>query len=243
MADRNTIRRVVREFSLKRVDAIALRDRLTESKIRVYEETLRDLANQIGITTPPEIQPAVKLALGIESGNHARSITDTFNHDLAEYAFRFGRQLDEDELRDTLSAWVDNRNAQRAPIIATTEMYWAHADALMAGFMEAGLGDAEFDFGGHPELGDEPPECDICAALEETNPHPLREVIRIGTPHPNCRQRWHARHLEVLVLALKSHDVQLGARVAGIVGKPSLISRAGTRAQAAKAIRSRRIPR
>jgi hypothetical protein len=128
-------------------------------------------------------------------------------------------------------------------VIAVTEMYWAHADALMAGFMEAGLGDAQFDFGGHPELGDEPPECAICAALEATNPHPLREVIRIGCPHPNCRQGWHARNLEVLMLALQSQDVQLGARVAGIVGKPSLIARAGNRRKAAAAILSGRIPR
>lgn len=243
MADRNTIRRVVREFSLKRADAIALRDRLTDSKTRVYEATLKDLAEQIGLTITPEVQPAVKLALAVESGNHARSIVDTFNHDLAEYAFRFGRQLDEDQLRDTLKAWVENRNAQRAPIIAVTEMYAAHADALMSGFMEAGLGDALFDFGGHPELGDEPPECIICAALEETNPHPLREVIRIGSPHPNCRQTWHARHMEVLALALKSQEVQLGAKTAGIVGKPSLIARAGSRKKAAAAILSRRLPR
>jgi hypothetical protein len=243
VADRNTIRRVVRELALKRRDVEGIRDRLTAAKIDVYERTLRDLAAQLKLKTPPVVSGQVKLALGIESGNHARSIVKTFNKDLANYAFKFGRQLEEDELRQTLRAWVDNRNTSRAPIIAVTETYGPYADALMAGFLEAGLGDAEFDFGGHPEEGDEPAECIVCLALEDTNPHPLREVIRIGSPHPNCRQNWHVRQLQHLILQLQSTDVQLGAKPAGIVGRPSLIHRAGGRAPAARAIRSRRIPR
>lgn len=243
MADRNTIRRVVRELAFtKRADVEALQERLTAAKIDVYERTLRDLAQLLKLTATPDVSGQVKLALSIESGNHARSIIKTFNNDLAQYAFKFGRQLEEDELRQTLRAWVDNRNKSRAPIIAVTETYGPYADALMAGFLEAGL-DAEFDFGGHPEAGDEPAECIVCLALEETNPHPLREVIRIGSPHPNCRQNWHVRNLQMLLLQLASTDVQLGAKPAGIVGRPSLIHRAGGRAPAARAIRSGRIPR
>lgn len=243
MADRNTIRRVVREFALKRRDAIALRDRLTDAKASVYEATLRDLAEQLRLTAQPQVSGVVRLALQIEAGNHSRSIVNTFNRDLAEYAFRFGRLLDEGQLRSTLQAWVENRNAQRAPVIAVTEMYAAYFDALMAGFMQAGLGDALFDFGGHPELGDEPAECIICAALEARSPHPLRDVIRIGTPHPACRQNWHARNMDALVSQLEDRDVQLGAVPAGIVGKASLIDRAGGRRQAAKAILAGRLPR
>ena len=243
MADRNTIRRAVRSFALKRADVDALKDRLTDAKIRVYEETLRDLANQLGLTQPIELSPNVKLALGIEAGNHARSIVKTFNDDLVAEAFRWGPALEDHDLRLTLSAWVDNRNRQRAPIIAVTETYGPYADALMAGFTEAGLVDAEFDFGGHPELGDEPPECSICIALAQTSPHPLKTVVKIGTPHPHCRQNWHPRDVAKLIKQLTNKDVQLGAATAGIVGRTSLITRAGSRQAAVDAIRSGRIPR
>jgi hypothetical protein len=243
VADRNAIRRAVRPYALKRVDVKALRERLLTAKLAVYERTLQDLAQQFGITTPIKVSEQVRVALGVEAGNHARSIAKTFNNDLAAYAFRFGGALQEWELRMTLAAWVDNRNAQRAPIIAVTETYGVYADALMAGFMEAGLEDALFDFGGHPELGDLPPECVICAALETKSPHPLKTVIRIGIPHPNCRQNWHARDVDALLEQLQDRSVQLGAHTAGIVGRPSLITRAGGRRQAAKAILSGRIPR
>ncbi len=243
MADRNTIRRLVRELALKRADVEQIEQSLESSKETVYESTLQDLAQRLGITTPPKVSSFVRVALAIEAGNHARSIADTFNRDLAHYAFKVGRELDEDELRRTLRAWAENRNAQRGPIIAITETASPYADALMAGFMEAGLGDALFDFGGRPEAGDEPPQCAICAALQETSPHPLRRVIRIGNPHPGCRQNWHPRDLDQLREQLASRDVQLGARPAGIVNRSSLIHRAGNRARAVKAIRSGRIPR
>lgn len=220
-----------------------LRDRLAASKLSVYERTLLDLAQQIGITARVDVSPNVKVALAVEAGNHARSIARTFNNDLVDYAFRFGRQLDESELRSTLRAWVDNRNAQRAPIIAVTETYTAYADALMAGFIEAGLGDMLFDFGGHPELGDEPPECAICAALEAKSPWPAKVVVRIGVPHINCRQNWHPRDVEKAIELLSDKNVQLGARTAGIVGRRTLIDRAGGRRQAAKAILAGRVPR
>ncbi|HEY3435082.1 MAG TPA: hypothetical protein VGK41_05470 [Solirubrobacterales bacterium] len=243
MADRNTIRRLVRELALKRADLERIKESLTTTKETVYESTLQDLAQRLGITTPPQVSGQVRLALAIESGNHARSIVQTFNTDLAYYAFQFGRQLDEEELRRTLRAWAENREASRNPIIAITETAGPYADALMAGFMEAGLGDALFDFGGRPEAGDEPPKCAICAALVETSPHPLKRVIRIGNPHPGCRQNWHPRDLAKLIEQLASRDVQLGARPAGIVGRPSLIHRAGNRAAAVRAIRSGRLPR
>jgi hypothetical protein len=243
VADRNAIRRVIREFAMKKADVEALRDRLRDAKITVYEQTLIDLSRKLGITTAIDVSPDVKLALAIEAGNHARSIGETFNNDLVEYAFRFGRALDEDELRWSLQAWVENRNAQRAPLIAVTETYGPYADALMAGFIAAGLEDAEFDFGGHPELGDSPPECAICAELEKNGPWPVKTVIRIGTPHPACRQNWHPRDLEKLVEQLRDKNVQLGAQLAGIVGRRTLIDRAGGRRQAAQAIRSGRLPR
>ena len=243
MADRNTTRRLVRELALKRADVARIKESLTTTKETVYESTLQDLAQRLGIVVPPKVSAQVKLALAIESGNHARSIADTFNRDLAHYAFQVGRELDDDELRRTLRAWAENRDAQRAPVIAITETAYPYADALMAGFMEAGLGDALFDFGGRPEAGDEPPQCAICAALQETSPHPLRRVIRIGNPHPGCRQNWHPRDLAKLVEQLVDRNVQLGARPAGIIGRPSLIHRAGNRARAVKAIRSGRIPR
>lgn len=228
---------------MKKADVQALRDRLLASKINVYEKTLFDLAQQIGIGVRVDVSPDVRVALGIEAGNHSRSIAQTFNNDLVDYAFRFGRQLDENELRNSLRAWVENRNAQRAPIIAVTETYAAYADALMAGFLEAGLDDLMFDFGGHPELGDEPPECIICAALEAKGPWSLATVIRIGSPHPNCRQQWRPRDLEKAIELLTDKTVQLGAKPAGIVGRRTLIDRAGGRRQAAKAILAGRIPR
>lgn len=218
--------------------------RLYQAKQHVYLEAIRDVAQQLGILPlPTELAPAVLAPLNIESRQHSRSIVKTFNKELAEYAFSHGRLLDEGELGTTLRAWIDNRNATRAGMIAVTETYGPYADAIMASFRDAGLEDAKFDFGGHPELGDEPPECIICAALEAKSPHPLAMVVKIGNPHPNCRQAWHAVNPVALRARLTDKSVVLGRKPSGIVGKSSLIHRAGSREAAARAIRSGRIPR
>lgn len=215
---------------MKKREVDALAARLRTAKVDAYRQTLHRLAQDMGSLATVELSPEVLADLGIEARQHAVTISRSFNRDLATYARRITPGLDKQDLRSSLRAWVENRNSSRAPVIAVTEVYGPHADATVAFFKELGLDDATFDFGGHPE--DDPPECEICAALVATNPHPLREVARIGTPHPNCRQNWHPR---VEASQVPGH-VELGQVLGGIVGTKMLVQRAGSRAAAADMI-------
>lgn len=242
MATRSEIRAAVRFYSLKKRDIERLVELLRRAKIDAAERTLQALIDQLGLQMQVRLRSRLLVPLGLEARYHARRIARQFNEDLAVYAARH-RLLSKKDLRRTLAAWADNRNRQRAPIIAVTEAYSAHADALLGGFLELGLeADAEFDFGGHPE--DDPPDCAICKALVATSPHPLRRVVQIGVPHPNCRQLWHARDRDRLIAHLVDIGLtELGNRSGGIANRRTLIDRAGGRQQAAEAIRSGRLPR
>jgi hypothetical protein len=230
VATHSETRAAVRFFGMGRRDTQALAERLREAKIATYTETLHRQAQQLGSLATVDLSPQVLGDLGIEATQHAQSIARTFNRDLARYAARISSGIDKQDLRSSLRAWSENRNMQRAPVIAATEVYGPHADATMAFFMELGLLDSEFDFGGHPE--DDPPVCEICAALVATNPHPLKEVIRIGTPHPRCAQNWHWLGDSSQVPG----HVEVGGQTAGIVGGKMLVQRAGSRAAAVEQI-------
>lgn len=241
MASYDQVRNAARRYGLGRRDVQRLTRLLQQTKRDVFAQTLAELGDQLGVAITPTAKAL--LPVRIDAGNQARRIAENFNRDLARYAFT-QRDLPAAELNKALGEWVGKRNRVHAPLIAITESYTSHADATMAAFLEL-VPDAEFDFGGHPEKGDEPPECAICQALHDTNPHPASRVVAIGNPHPGCRQHWHARNIEALKEQLQERgvdaiDLNKGG---GIAGRRSLIERAGSRTAAADAVRSGKIPR
>jgi hypothetical protein len=238
VATSSQVRTAARKYAQKKRDIDRLTDLLIRTRLEVYERTLRDVVDQLGADRDVQLSPRVRAQLNIEARRHARLIARNFNDALAEYAVRVGPGLSDQELRRTLALWAENRNQRHAPLIAVTEAWGPHADATMAAFLELGLDDARFDFGGHPD--DSPPACDICQALVDTNPHPLTRVLQIGVPHPQCEQRWRVRGKPRVA---STGDEPLGQRVAGVIGRDTLIQRAGSREAAVRAIRSGSFPR
>jgi len=210
------------KLTMKERDIRALADKLYRAKRRVFRATLLEVARSFGSPVGrPSLSPEVEAALRSEASEHAAQIAATFNADLEAKAA--------DLPNDELEAWVRARQRRRARPTATTEAYSAHADAILSATRDLGLV-AEFDFGGHPELGDADPMCEICQALMATNPHTFDEVVAIGTPHPACAQDWHFARVDVRPDAAAFDN--LGTTPGGIVGNKTLIERAGGRQQA-----------
>lgn len=210
-------------------DVNRIADKLLVTKRRVYRRTLRELARRLGYRDQglPKLSDEVLSGLKAEADDHARRIVDTYNGDLEQQASQVA-DLPNEKVEPTLTTWRNARQRKRARPIAITEAYTAHADATMSGFLDLGLPeDTLFDFGGHPELGDAAPECPICVALIQRNPWSLADVVRIGNPHPGCRQMWHLNTLDQRDLPPELPD--LGQTLAGVVGRESLITRAGDR--------------
>lgn len=208
-------------------DIAALADKLFVTKRRVYRRTLREQAKRLGYADPgfPQLSQEVVNGLQAEARDHAERIAESYNDDLSAHA---GEEADakSDEVRSRLRTWAISRQRKRAKPTAITEAYSAHADATLSTFLDLGLPeDVTFDFGGHPELGDAEPVCDICTALIVRNPWTLADVVRIGNPHIACRQQWHIRNLEQRDLPPELPD--LGQTLAGVVGNETLLSRHG----------------
>lgn len=214
-------------------DVAALASKLFSAKQRVYRRSLLELARYLGYDVKrPDLAPAVTQGLRAESRDHAQRIADTYNRDLLDAAE--GRN--DGELR----SWAVARQRARAKPTAITEAYSAHADATIAAIMDLGLfEDATFDFGGHPELGDAPPACSICEAIIRGNPWTAADVVRLGSPHPACRQDWHLNTIDQRALP-PAHELSLGQTLAGIVGGQPLIIRSGGRQQATEAVEQMR---
>lgn len=213
-------------------DVDRLAEKLFVTKRRVYRRTLRELARRLGYPDPglPQLSDEVLDGLRAEARDHATRITDTFNRDLEAEAER--RSDDPDStVAGALNTWAVARQRRRARPTAITEAYTAHADATMSAFLDLGIPDKiTFDFGGHPELGDAPPACPICVELIQRNPWTLADVVRIGNPHPGCRQDWHIAQLNQL--DLPPQMAALGQTLAGVTGQDPLIVRAGGRDEA-----------
>lgn len=214
-------------------DIADLADKLFVTKRRVYRRTLREQAKRLGYPDPgfPQLSQEVINGLQAEARDHAERIAANYNYDLrAQAEERSG--IRSDDVEPQLRTWAVSRQRKRARPTAITEAYSAHADATLSAFLDLGLPeDVTFDFGGHPELGDAEPVCDICTALIVRNPWTLADVVRIGNPHVACRQQWHIRGLEQR--DLPAELPVLGQTLAGVVGGETLLSRVGNKRDAA----------
>jgi hypothetical protein len=224
---------------MKEADIEELAAKLYNAKRRVYRRSLLELARRLGYEIErPELSEVVDGALVREARDHAERIARTYNRDLGRAGTQ-RKQLPNSEVEPELRKWANARQRKRARPTAITEAYTAHADATLSAFIDLGQPDVTFDFGGHPELGDAPPACDICAALIARNPWSLAEVVQIGNPHPGCRQDWHPNEYDQRALP-PPFDVELGQTLGGIIGTDPLISRAGGRAEAVEFVASLR---
>lgn len=233
MASKRAIERAARRAAMRAPDVAALADKLYASKARTYRKTLRELhRHHYGSEIRVKLSDEIDAALRAEAETSASQIADTYHRDLARFAASLTDRADA-TLDAEIARWRNARQRKRAPLVAVSEVYPAHADATLSFFRDVGMEDVEFDFGGHPELGDADPACPICQVLAATNPHPLEAVVAIGTPHPNCRQSWRPRGIDARDLPL---DPVLGESLGGVVGQPSLVTRAGGRDQAVRFI-------
>ena len=184
-------KRATMKLTMKERDVRALADKLYRAKRRVYRATLLEVARSFGSPVGrPTLSDEVDAALHAEADAHAAGIAGTFNRDLARQAKKPG------VTDEALRSWTVARQRKRARPTATTEAYSAHGDAILSATRDLGIA-AWFDFGGHPELGDADPMCEICQALMATNPHPFERVAAIGMPHPACAQDWHFARVDV----------------------------------------------
>jgi hypothetical protein len=199
-------------------DRKGLAEAIYDAKRQVYVETLADLAEGHGYELDGDVilAPTVEAEIRAVAQEHARLIADSYNRDVDAFLDR-NESLEKDALLDTFDAWSQDRLDQHADLIAVTEAYDAYTDATVSFYAENGL-EPEYEFGGHPELGDADPACDLCQALEATNPHPHARVLEVGIPHVQCRQNWHA-----LVDPENLPDVlTLGGQTGGVLGADPL---------------------
>lgn len=226
------VARLVTAFTRGDREINELSDYLYLHKVRVYEDTLSEIADGYGYdATDISVSDAILEALSAESDKRATQIVGTYNRQMQNFVASM-RAFPYEQAVGRLADWSDERDAKRAQLIAVTEAYSAHADATVSFFIDNGI-DVEFDFGHHH--GDAPAECPICQALEARNPHPLDRVLEIGTPHPQCRQKWHA----LIDGEALPDEVRLGlGDAAGIVGRDSLIHRAGGQEGAVREVES-----
>lgn len=232
MATRSATRAAINGLTMRKADIGELADKLFMAKRRVYRRTLLNLLKSLGYQDAkrPRLAAAVEDALIAEAKDHAQRIATTYNDSLEREAKSLPESLSDDDVKPRLEKWARVRQRNRARSTAITEAYGPHSDALVAAMKDLGV-EALFDFGGHPELGDLDPACDICVALVATNPHTLDEMVRVGTPHPGCAQDWRLSSWDRRELPA---DPIVGQAIGGIVGGEPLITRAGGREEAAR---------
>lgn len=192
-----------------------------DAKRRVYLATVEDLLGR----PSGQLSPDIDAALRLEAEEHAASVVATYNRELENFIDGLSDMPDVDMLL-AVEEWSISRGDSKHELVAVTEAYAPHADATVATYL-ANLTLTEFDFGGH---GDDPPDCPICRALVAGNPWPLEAVVQIGVPHINCRQEWHD------VGGGLPADATEPLLPAGIVGRDTLLHRAGNRAAAVQLI-------
>jgi hypothetical protein len=213
--------RLTEAFQRDDEDDAALADTLYLWKLRAYSDTLAELADGYDFEVEDiTLSESIREALRAEAELRAQQINATFNGEVTSFIADIVDEASYEDAIESISAWSEARDADRSTLIGITEVYTAHADATLSFFRDAGI-EADFDFGGH---GDDHAECVVCQALERGNPHPYERVVEIGTPHIQCRQRWHP----LIDPDELPDELALGqGDPAGIVGNDSLVHRAG----------------
>lgn len=227
-------RQLYRALRHGRQERDELRATLVEAMVTTYVETLADLAESYGYDLeggPIDLSDDALRSIVDVARDWSEDITDTYNEDLKSFLERNSDRDRGDVLAD-FEAWASDRASHKAEQLAIDTAYASYSDATTAFFIENGL-EPEFEFGGHPELGDEPPECETCQALEESNPHPLSRVLEVGSPHSRCRQNWHP-NIDPEQLP---DELLIGGGLSGILGLKPLVQRVDDRADAARIAR------
>lgn len=197
---------------------------LLARKVAVYVATLRALAASFGKDLETfDLSRTILDQLRAEAERHAGYIVDTYNRELTAWAEM--QELGDDPvlLLARFEEWTIQRAEHRADLIAITETYGPHADAILSFFRDNGQHGVMFDFGGH---GDPHPECIICEAIKAGNPWRADQLVAIGIPHPGCRQNYHPVNLDPADLP---DPLILGLQPGGILGQDTLIHRTGGR--------------
>lgn len=215
-------RDIVRAVRYGATDAADVADHLYQHKLDVYIGTLEELAAQHGYELDADIvlSDEIDQALYDEAQLAASQIVTTYNRDLETFVATLPDDATPQQALDAVQAWQNERAAYKANVIGVDQAYSAHADATLHFYEAAGVAPT-FDFGGH---GDPAPECELCQALKDRNPHPLERVLEVGSPHPQCAQEWHA-HIADGELP---DEFQLGAGApAGLLGRETFLQRHG----------------
>jgi hypothetical protein len=213
-------------------DRRELSDQIAQTMQGVYMDTLRDLAESYGYDVPTSglnLSPDVLAEIKATAREHARIIADSYNRDVDAFLER-NKGVDDAQLLADFDAWAQDRVDKQADAIAITEAYGAYTDATLSFFHENGI-EPEFEFGGHPELGDDPAECKLCQTLEANNPHPYSRVLEVGIPHVQCRQNWHP----LVDPSQLPDELRIGGQTSGVLGADPLnITVDGTEAAVAE---------
>jgi hypothetical protein len=198
---------------------------LADRKRAVYVDTLAERLRHHGSRQEVTLSRSILAAIDAAAMIAAREVVQSYNRDLRDFVARWPLAPARD-LLNAVEEWSIRRADWKAPQIAVTETYDAHVDALVSFYRDNGR-TPEFDFGGH---GDAEPACAICKAIRARNPWSYDGVVRIGVPHPQCRQEWHPRDVDMPEMLVA------GLEPAGILGSASLMQRASNQRDTAVAL-------
>ena len=170
----------------------SLADTLYKLKVDAYEEAIYQESRRMGFDTNRSSavleNQQTKAVLRKQANKHAGYIVNTHNSDLAKhiseleggskYPLRNRFQLAQD-----VDKWASERFSKRLGLLSSTESFTPLMRGTIDFYRQNGI-DTDFIFNSHPA------SCDLCKRLEQTNPHSIRKVLRVGSPHPGCVHSW-----------------------------------------------------
>lgn len=165
---------------------------LYESKVEAYETAVHAEAGRMGFEVDRgDVQldnAQTKRHLRMQANQHARFIVNTHNKDLRKKIdeLQSGDQYplkNRFQLAKEVDEWAAERFEKRSTLISRTESFTPLMRGTIDFYRQNGM---ETDF----IFDSDAASCDICKRLKATNPHPLRKVMRVGIPHPNCTHSW-----------------------------------------------------
>lgn len=173
-------------------EANNLSEVLYKSKVDAYEQAVWNEARRMGFDVLREdvkLENAQALSqLKKQAQEHASYIINTHNKDLEKkltgleegpkYPLKNRFQLAQD-----IDQWAADRFAKRAQLIARTESFTPMMLGTVDFYRQNGI-ETEFIFDSAEA------SCHLCKTLKATSPHPLKKVMRVGIPHPNCVHSW-----------------------------------------------------
>lgn len=170
----------------------SLAEALYKAKVEAYEQAVLYEAQRMGFDVTREQvrldNAQTKSHLRKQARLHAGYIVNTHNTDLAKHLGELEQGptyplKNRFQLAQDVDKWARERFTKRMSLITTTEAFTPLMRGTLDFYRQNGM-ETDFDF--HAEPG----ACAFCKRLLDTNPHPLRKVMRIGIPHPGCAHAW-----------------------------------------------------